>query len=285
MAKGDDRGEDRPGGGSGGGGGGEEPEERTDGWMTTYADMVTLLMTFFVLMFAISNVDQQKGLLFFGGLSRGGLSMEQYIDIVDRFGPSGEDDPFGDLYPYPYPSHEPDTDPDDGSGDEAGNEALTDLYNIISGYISDMGLGEQIGLEFTGEYLLLTLASDIWFISGSADVTAEMRERAQELGQLLYAAYSEEHPFEIVVAGHTDNVPVNTVRFPSNWHVSVARAVNFLEILIDASGLEAQFFYARGCGEERPIADNDTAEGRQRNRRVEVMVSLEREDHRAAFGY
>ena len=278
MAKSDDRGDDRPGGGSGGGGGESEPEERTDGWMTTYADMVTLLMTFFVLMFAISNVDQQKGLLFFGGLSRGGLSMEQYIDIVERFGPSGEDDPLGDTYPYPYPSPSPS--PDDGSGAAEGNQALTDLYGTISDYILEQGLSDKMQLEFTGEYLLLTLASDIWFISGSADITSEMRERAEELGGLLNVAYSEERPFEIVVAGHTDNVPVNTVRFPSNWHVSVARATNFLEVLIPASGLDTQYFYVRGCGEERPIATNDTADGRQRNRRVEVMISLERQDER-----
>ena len=274
MAKSDDRGDDRPGGS--GGGGEAEPEERTDGWMTTYADMVTLLMTFFVLMFAISNVDTQKGMLFFGGMSRGGLSAEEYAAIVERFGPSGEDDPFGEDYPHPYSPT-----PTPGGGDEGaaeGNQALTDLANVIQGYIYDKGLSDKISLEFTGEYLLLTLASDIWFISGSADMTPEMRERSAELGSLLNAAYSEDRPFEIVVAGHTDNVPVNTARWPSNWHVSSARAVNFLELLIAASGIPAQSFYSRACGEERPIASNDTEEGRQMNRRVEVMISLERDD-------
>jgi len=276
MAKSDDRGEDRSGGSSGGE---AEPEERTDGWMTTYSDMVTLLMTFFVLMFAISNVDTQKGLLFFGGMSRGGLSAEEYADIVERFGPSGEDDPFGDLYPYPYPSPSPGPD-EPGGGEEEGNKALTELAGIIEDYINNKGLGDRIALQFTGEYLLLTLASDIWFISGSADITAEMSARAEELGELISAAFSPDRPFEIIVAGHTDNVPINTVRFPSNWHVSVARAVNFLQYLQPASGLDGQFFSARGCGEERPIADNDTEEGRQSNRRVEVMISLEREDSR-----
>jgi len=273
MASNDDRGNDRPGGG---GGGEAEPEERTDGWMTTYSDMVTLLMTFFVLMFAISNVDQQKGLLFFGGLSRGGLSAEEYAEIIERFGSSSEDDPFGEDYPFPvYPSESPDT------GDEGfaeGNQALTDLAERIIGYIDEKGIGDRIALEFTGEYLLLTLASDIWFVSGSADITPEMRARAEELAELLKATFDVERPFEIVVAGHTDNVPINTARYPSNWHVSSARAVNFLEILIDASGLPAQSFYTRACGEERPIASNDTDEGKQMNRRVEVMISLERDD-------
>ena len=271
MAKNEESGEER----SSGGGGESEPEERTDGWMTTYSDMVTLLMTFFVLMFAISNVDTQKGLLFFGGMSRGGLSAEEYASIVERFGPSGEDDPFGEDYPYPY-APSPSPSPDDGYAE--GNQALTDLADKILGYIDEKGIGDRIALDFTGEYLLLTLASDIWFVSGSADITPEMRARAEELAALLKATYSEERPFEIVVAGHTDNVPINTARFPSNWHVSSARAVNFLEILIEASGLPAQTFYTRACGEERPIASNDTDEGKQMNRRVEVMISLERDD-------
>ena len=81
AASSDDRNNERAGGG------GEEPEERTDGWMTSYADMVTLLMTFFVLMFALSNADTEKATLFMAALSRDGLTAEQFMDIQDRFDP------------------------------------------------------------------------------------------------------------------------------------------------------------------------------------------------------
>jgi len=270
LAKTDDRQDDRGTGGSSSNQG-EEPEERTDGWMTTYADMVTLLMTFFVLMFAISNVDQQKALLFFAGMSRDGLSYEQYIEIVDRFGTQPDDDPDADLIPTPSP------------GDIGSNEELAALYGMFKSYVESEGLGDSIAVVFNGDFLMLTLSSDILFDSASAIVKPEMREIGVTLAEMLRDLHNEERPFEIVVAGHTDNVPINTVRYPSNWHVSVDRALNFLEILIFESGLEQGFFYARGCGEERPVDTNDTPEGRQKNRRVEVMVSLERED--AAWGF
>jgi chemotaxis protein MotB len=124
----------------------------------------------------------------------------------------------------------------------------------------------------------LTLANDIWFDSGRAEITPVMRETATEIAHLLAQTFNKEKPFEIVVAGHTDNVPINTVRYPSNWHLSKDRAVNFLEVLISESKLDPYYFYARACGQERPIASNDTVEGRQRNRRVEVMISLAQED-------
>jgi len=264
VAKNDDRQDDRGGGGRGGE---EEPEERTDGWMTTYADMVTLLMTFFVLMFAISNVDQQKAMLFFAGLTRDGLSMAQYEEIINRFGIDSTDDPDATLLPSPDPG-------------DIGNPELEALYGMFKAYVDSEGLGDVIEVVFNGDFLLLTLSSDILFDSASAVVKPEMREIGVRLAEMLRDLHNAEKPFEIVVAGHTDNVPINTVRYPSNWHVSVDRAVNFLEILIKESELDPSFFYARGCGEERPVETNDTPEGRQANRRVEVMISLEREDAR-----
>ena len=268
MAGGNDHQEER-----GGSRGGEaEQEERTDGWMTTYSDMVTLLLTFFVLMFAISNVDQQKAMLFFAGLSRDGLSAVQFEEILEYFNPG--DDPGVIFFPTPSPG-------DDDS--PAISQALQDLFDAMQAHIEENDLGDSIALTFNGEFLLLTLANDIWFDSGRADIKPLARESAVELAGMLKAINNPDEPFEVVVAGHTDNVPINTVQFPSNWHVSVTRAVNFLEILITESGLDSTFFYARGCGEERPIASNDSPEGRQANRRVEVMISVFRDDVSSAL--
>ena len=251
----------------------EEPEERTDGWMATYADMVTLLMTFFVLMFAISNVDNEKAALMFAAFSRSGLTAEEYMQIQEKWGPPSED-PGTSKIPTPGPSPEI----DEESGLPVGNPDLENLFSLVDDYISENGLGDRISLQFNGEYLMLTLANDIWFDSGRAEITPAMRVMAKEIALLLAQTFNDEKPFDIVVAGHTDNVPINTVRYPSNWHLSKDRAVNFLEVLISESNLDPYYFYARACGEERPIASNDTAEGRQRNRRVEVMISLAQED-------
>jgi len=267
AASSDDRSNERAGGG------GDEQEERTDGWMATYADMVTLLMTFFVLMFALSNVDNERAQMFLFAMSREGLTAEQFMEIRDRY---NVDDPSDEWdTSFPYPQHDED---DEADMDRGGNLALEALAEAIGGYIDTAGLGESLELVFNGEFLLLTLKNDIWFESGEASITEEMRESANVLAGLLAATFTKDDPFEIIVAGHTDNVPINTPRYPSNWHVSKDRATNFLEVLISVSGLDPGFFYARACGEYRPIADNDTPEGRQRNRRVEVMISLAREN-------
>jgi len=279
AASSDDRGNERAGGGDG------EQEERTDGWMATYADMVTLLLTFFVLMFALSNVDNEKAELFLFAMSRGGITAEQFMEITQRY---ELDDLHGgewdDMFPAPGQYGEGDGwDPvDDGDGDEEGESegerALRELAEAIQAYIEGEGLGEDLMVTFNGDFLMLTLSNDVWFNSGSADISPAMRDRARVIAELLAANFNISAPFEIIVAGHTDNVPMHSARFPSNWHLSNARATNFLLLLINDSHLEPWHFYARSCGEYRPIADNNTSEGRQANRRVEVMISLARQN-------
>jgi len=268
---GDDGGNDR----SGRGGGSEEPEERTDGWMATYADMVTLLMTFFVLMFAISNVDQEKVMLMFAGLSRDGLSAQQFMQITEIFSPGG--DPDGEWPLWDDPEEEPEP-PDETDPGDLGNPALDELYERISQFIAATGLGDYMSLLYNGEFLMMTLTNDIWFTPGSAQVTTQMRDHVVMVASLLADTWDYEKPFEIVVAGHTDNTPINTMRYPNNWFLSVDRAANCSAILMDESGLDPKYFSLRGYGEERPIATNDTAEGRQTNRRVEILFSMLR-DH------
>jgi len=254
-------------------GGDEEQEERTDGWMTTYADMVTLLMTFFVLMFAISNVDNEKAMLFFAGMSRDGLSVAQFDRIVDMFNPG--DDPGIYFFGAGW-----DDDNDDDPGEDAedgaiGNPEMEELHRLMTEYIVSAELGGSISLTFNGEFLLMTLANDVLFDSGRAEVKPEMRHIAESIAQVIAGTHNPDNPFEIVVVGHTDNVPINTPEFPSNWFVSVRRAANFMEILIRETGVDPFYFRATGVGEYRPIDTNDTAEGRQRNRRVEVLISID----------
>jgi len=267
AASSDDRGNERAGGGDG------EAEERTDGWMATYADMVTLLLTFFVLMFALSNVDNEKAQLFLFAMSRGGITAEQFMEIRERYEldelSGGE---FDDLFPSPGTQGDLDSD----YGDSVAAQALRDLHAQISEYIVDTGIQAEIKIEFDGDFLVLTLSNDVWFDSGSANISEIMKDRASMIGLLLAANFHVADPFEIVVAGHTDSVPINTPEFPSNWHLSSARAQNFLEMLMDDSGLEPFYFMMRACGEYRPVATNATPEGRQANRRVEVMISRAR---------
>jgi len=268
AASSDDRGNERAGGGDG------EQEERTDGWMATYADMVTLLLTFFVLMFALSNVDNEKAELFLFAMSRDGITPEQFMEITERYSMDELDgSEWDDMFPYPPPGES-----DDDTGG-AAREALEGLYIAINLYIEGEGISDDISVAFNGDFLMLTLSNDVWFDPGRADINPNMMDRAVVIGELLAANFLVAEPFEIVVAGHTDNVPMtNITMFPTNWHLSNARATNFLELLIEASHLEPWHFYTRSCGEYKPIASNDTPEGRQKNRRVEVMIQLANEN-------
>jgi len=268
AASSDDRGNERAGGGD------AEQEERTDGWMATYADMVTLLLTFFVLMFALSNVDNEKAELFLFAMSRDGITAEQFWEIRDRYDFDDRDgSEWDDMFPTPGRT---DDDGNEDEGESAAEKALGALAAAIENYIQVEGLEHELAVSFNGDFLMLTLSNDVWFDSGSAAVSTIMRDRANVIGQLLAANILIAEPFEIIVAGHTDNVPIGGAllnTFPTNWHLSNARATNFLEMLIASSGLEPFHFYTRSCGEFRPIQPNDTPEGRQANRRVEVMIS------------
>ena len=274
AASSDDRGNERAGGGD------SEQEERTDGWMATYADMVTLLLTFFVLMFALSNVDNEKAELFLFAMSRGGITAEQFMEIRQRYELDElEGGEWDDM--FPSPGHQGDDgiwDPVEDEGETEGERALRELAEAIQSYIDFEGLGNEIAVSFNGDYLMLTLSNDVWFDSGSADISELMREKATVLAELLRANFNAAEPFEIVIAGHTDNVPMRSPQYPDNWHLSNARATNFLLLLIQDSGLAPYHFMARSCSEYRPIASNDTPEGRQENRRVEVMISIAREN-------
>jgi len=265
AASSDDRGNERAGGGDG------EQEERTDGWMATYADMVTLLLTFFVLMFALSNVDNEKAELFLFAMSRDGISPEQFMEITERYALDELDgSEWDDMFPAPGST---DDDGNEDPGAAAVRKALEDLYIAIDAWLISEGLTAELSLTFNGDNLLLTLSNDVWFSPGRADISEVMQERAARIGELLAANFLVSVPFEIIVAGHTDNIPMsNTDLYPTNWHLSNARATNFLELLIESSQIEPWHFYTRACGEYRPIASNDTPEGRQANRRVEIMI-------------
>ena len=270
--------------------GGESSEGA--GWLVTYSDMVTLLLTFFVLMYAISATDSGKFELFFASLQEGGLTDEQFLAIqlkhgmIDIDGADTVADPDNPppipkegTHPDPWEDYTFTTPPEDGNEEEDENAELAELARMLETYLFENGLEHTIFLhqgEGQGDNLLITLPSEVWFDSGSADISPEMEEVAVMLAQLFSDIYNPGRPFRIAVSGHTDTVPQNTPQFPTNWHLSHGRATNFAWILIDGSEIPPGQFYTQGYGEERPVADNETEEGRQRNRRVEILISQTR---------
>jgi len=273
----------------------EDEVQEGAAWLTSYADMVTLLFVFFVLMFAISSIDNEKFKLVFMGI-QGALTEEKFMAI--KYPPDADDGAEGNTIidpnnPPEFPKHEDHTivDPMEDGEDEDDEESkeLAALYQKLKDYLIENDMHQNIFLhegEGQGDRLLMTIPSDVGFASGSADVNPLMYAIAVDLAKLIRETHDAYNPFNIVVSGHTDNVPQNSPQFPNNWWLSSGRANNFLGILIDESGLSSSYFYAKSYGEEMPLGMpeggnidewNQTDEQRAKNRRVEIMISQDRQ--------
>jgi chemotaxis protein MotB len=147
-------------------------------------------------------------------------------------------------------------------------ERIKEIQARINAYVTEHGLEEAFVSNLTIEGLSITIRDNVLFDSGKADVRPENVETAREISKLL----EMDVPRSIIISGHTDNIPMNNWEFSSNWDLSVMRAVNFMEILLENQNLNPMLFSAKGYGEYQPVAPNDTVENRAKNRRVEIMI-------------
>jgi chemotaxis protein MotB len=237
-----------------------EDEHMDESWLVPYADLLTLVLALFIVLFAMSSVDAQK----FQQLARafnstftGGTSVLEYPSPT----PNGEMEPL-DVQKDRTPQE------DEEAQKQIEQKKLKEIQEKVNVYIKENKLETKLKTTLTDEGLLITILNDIFFDSGSADIRNKDKQLASEISELLVM----NPPRNIIVSGHTDNVPINNSEYDSNWHLSVMRAVNFMKILIDNEKLDPKAFSAKGFGEYNPVATNNTKAGRQKNRRVEVLV-------------
>ena len=232
---------------------GEHQDSNTSGWLTTFNDLVTLLMVFFVLVFSTSSIDNNVLKEFSGALQSGfGVLREGRqtpVQVVDLEQPIEQQDS------SPQPAITAHSDPSSGSTEEVAHqiEALNDMEGI------QVTTGDQ-GIH-------ITLEGNILFDFGKADLH---QQSTTLLTRIADAIRGMKNPVRI--EGHTDNVPIQTRRYPSNWELSTARAVQVLRHFVESEALAPDRFSAVGYGDARPRYANDTAELRSRNRRVEVIL-------------
>lgn len=228
----------------------EAEPENAERWVLSYADLVTLLLGFFIILFASADVNAQK----FQLLARG-LSEAFNVDV--KAGADGTSPLF-----------------DGGSGflTEASARSLiaTDLEAIRSAIDSgtaSIGRVGEIVVSQDEDRIVIRLSDNLLFPPASADI----RSSALPLLAIVARALQDVDE-EIRVEGHTDNVPVNTARYPSNWELSSSRATAVLRYLTETGDLPASRIFAAGYGEFRPAATNLTPEGRAVNRRADIVV-------------
>ncbi len=144
---------------------------------------------------------------------------------------------------------------------------LDKLKNNIINLINDNNYSSSIRLEENSRGVTIHILEDIVFPSGSADL-----KKGSQIVLSQIAGIIKELPNDIRVEGHTDNIPISTKQFPSNWHLSVARALNTAYFLIEEEGLDPEKVSIVGSSEYKPIESNETASGRASNRRVDIVI-------------
>ncbi len=253
----------------------EDPPAGSPAWMATFSDLMNLLLCFFVLLFSMSSIDEKRWeevaasftatfSIFSGGaqaigdgilISNGVSQLNQLDDYINSTGKAAED-----------------TDAAiESIMEEAEKQMMAaseELEEKVEEAVSEAGLDDLVELSYTSQYVELTLNGSLLFESGSSVLSQQASVVLDQVG-LILERYAES---TIEIEGHTDNVPIQTARFPSNNELSDARALSVFYYLMEHTSLDPAKVKHSGRGEYNPIADNNTQEGRALNRRVEIKI-------------
>ncbi len=234
-----------------------EEHENLERWLVSYADFITLLFAFFVVMYAISQVDNKK----LGNLVDSMAIAFKRTDPIPEVGkPKIVQGP-------PQPSARPIFISQKQARDVAEQRSFERVQEKVKAALKRAGLDGAVRMKTDGRGLVLSLESSVFFNSGSADLRPEAVQVVDGIASALV-----ETPNPLRVEGHTDNVPIQSARFPSNWELSTARATTILHRFLSPAGIPPERLSAGGYGEYRPVAGNETPDGRARNRRVDVVL-------------
>lgn len=231
----------------------EEEPENVERWMLTYLDMITLLMAFFTILYAMASVDATKFKVLSQSMSLAfGSGGGGKVNIADSMSASGSGIAPSNAQIMAMMQ----------------NNEFKSLMKLIKEYAAKEGLEEKIKVSAPTERgLVVTLADTVLFASGSAELSATSKEILARLGEMLFNIGAK-----IRVEGHTDNVPIRTAKYQSNWQLSTDRATNVIMYWTSNYKDQEQNLEAAGCADTQPIASNDTPEGRAVNRRVEIII-------------
>jgi len=274
----------------------EEAPKGSPAWMATFSDLMNLLLCFFVLLFSMANVEEEKfqevvaslqnsfSILPSGGSSIGegqmissGISALEMFDDYFKSVTDGEDDEFehqggeGNIDGQ-------DVNPNNASGmsqeeikesyEEAELSDSEQMAEKVEAALAAAGLQDQVEVDFNAQYVLITLNGAVLFDSGSAELKSDAVPMMEKIAVIL-GQYTNNI---IEVEGHTDNVPMSSARYENNDVLSMYRALYVADFIRDNTTLELSHIKSSGRGEYVPVADNGTAEGRARNRRVEIKI-------------
>lgn len=294
----------------------EKPaEEGAPAWMSTFSDLMNLLLCFFVLLYASSNVDEEKiqrimasfnqasfsvlesgsvsldeGQIVSGGVTQlpGIESILEYIGVSSEvkgnnqdLSATGADDGQSDSSDQPD-SVQPNTEETivDNQTTELSQEELkaqveqqgekqsAQMYDEISEKVESYKIEDNVALDYNSQYVSLDLNGALLFEEGQADI----RDDAADFMKKITSILKRYQDCIVEVEGHTDNVPIHNSNYQSNRYLSTARATRVYEYITDNTDFPDQNLKVAGYGESRPVASNDSEEGRSKNRRVTIKI-------------
>lgn len=255
-------------------------------WLNTFADLMNLLLCFFVLLFAMSTVDADKweqlinsmqkssfSILTSGGASVGeGMMIATGISQLEML-----DDYFKEKT---NSSDAEETEPKDKETEPTADEELKEEFEAaglkeseemaeqIEEMLAKKQIADQAEVDVNAQFVRITLSGALLFDSAQSQI----REDALPLVDKLSSILENYNSNQIEVEGHTDNVPISNAKYENNDVLSAYRAFAVKDYILEHTVLEPGRIYAAGCGEYNPVADNSTPEGRARNRRVEIKI-------------
>lgn len=253
----------------------------TQGWLLTYTDILTLLITMFIVLLANSTMGKQKpqeasaniplyendifSNIISNNRSFGVVEEKSFMPIQDipdpRTAPPQKDSPRGDTKQETKESLQKKLE------QITAREKLENAEKLRQ-QISGMDMDKDVDVDILPTGVNIRIGEEVLFDTGEALL--------QTKGQALFDSILptlNEGDFEIIIEGHTDSVPINTARFPSNWELSAARAISVVQYLV-GKGVDPRRLRAVGRADTRPIATNENAAGRARNRRVNVLLDM-----------
>lgn len=239
-----------------------EEHENHERWLVSYADFITLLFAFFVVMYAISSVNEGKYKVLSNSLSNAftnttAKSGGQPIAVMQGAPPIP-----------PRPIAKPDKLPDLKKAEQ--RTKMKNIAGDIMQALQPLVAQGKVRLLETSRGVTIEINDSILFPAGQSRLQPASISAMLAIAQVLAAS-----DFPITIEGHTDNVPISTPQFPSNWELSAMRATTVLRLFNDG-GVGAERLTAIGYGETRPLETNTTVEGRARNRRVSILIDSNR---------
>lgn len=232
-----------------------EEEASAERYIVTYADLITLLLAFFIILYAMSDVNEDKVKEVALGLQIGfNTGTQELINLEMGQNPEKRETATQDEIKMMKAVSE--------------NNELREMKEKIDQKIEEEKLTQEVKTQITKDGLKIVLTDEILFASGSAELKNDFIGVIKTISVIINDV---ENPVQI--SGFTDNVPISTPRYPSNWDLSTDRALSVLRYMLTHNGdVASSRFSAAGYGEYQPIASNDTEAGKRANRRVEILI-------------